>query len=174
MLDDPTEEQTVQFQPWKLAVSLTMKPPDTRSAHPFQDMTVGQLIRGTTDTGSDDFNSLASWQYSGNEVELRIPWMLLGFADPSSRQVIDYRPLKEDLAFSTTETDGITFVPWIEERSESGTDHGDSGENVALDTFPKYVWQPWETVQYTERLKSGYYALQAFYRTLPDRRTTGE
>ncbi|GIP48016.1 hypothetical protein J53TS2_16070 [Paenibacillus sp. J53TS2] len=179
MLDDPTEEQTVEFQPWKLAVSLTMTPPDTRFAHPFRDMTVGKLIRGTTDPGNADFNSLASWQYSGNEVELRIPWMLLGFADPSSRQVIDYRPLKEDRAFSTTESDGLTLIPWIMERGEAGvlgpgTESGETRENVSLDAFPKYVWQPWETVQYTERLKSGYYALQAFYQSLPDRRTTGE
>ncbi|MGG6310101.1 hypothetical protein [Paenibacillus macerans] len=179
MLDDPTKEQQTEFQPWKLAVSLTMTPPDTRSAHPFQDMTVGKLIRGTSDPGSADFNSLASWQYSGNEVELRIPWMLLGFADPSSLQVIDYSPLKKDRAFTTTATTGITLVPWIVERDGGrvlgpGQQTGGAGGMVQLDGFPKYSWQPWVTAEYTERLKSGYYALQQFYQSLPDRRGTAE
>lgn len=180
MLEDPTAKQKVEFQPWKLAVSLQMTPPDTRSAHPFQDMTVGKLIRGTSDRSSAEFNSLTSWQYSGREVELRIPWMLLGFADPSSLQAVDYGPLKKDRTFTTATVTGITFVPWIVERAggqvlgpgkQAEAANGQAGGPVQLDAFPKYVWQPWETVKYTEHLKSGYYALQAFYQSLPDRRT---
>ena len=179
MLEDRTAQEKVKFQPWKLAVSLTMTPPDTRTAHPFQDMTVGKLTRGTSNRGSEDFNSLTSWQYSGKEIELRVPWMLLGFADPSSLQVVDYGPLKKDRTFGTAKTSGITFVPWVVDRASgqvigSGTGKGTAGPGsrqgvLQLESYPKYVWPAWETVKYTEHLKSGYYALQAFYKSLPER-----
>lgn len=172
MLEDLTAEQKKQFRPWKLAVSLTMTPPDTRFANPFKDMTVGKLLRGTSDRNSEAFNSLTSWQYSGNEVELRIPWMLLGFADPSSLQVIDYGPLKKDRTFATTKTQGITFVPWIKDRASGNVSWpGGTGGTLDLGGQPKYTWSPWETVKYTEHLKSGYTALKEFYETLPDHRS---
>lgn len=130
----------MKFQPWKLAVSLTMTPPDTRTAHPFQDMTVGKLTRGTSNRSSEDFNSLTSWQYSGKEIELRIPWMLLGFADPSSLQVVDYGPLKKDRTFGTAKTSGITFVPWVVDRASgqvigSGTGKGPPGPEAGMGCF---------------------------------------
>lgn len=168
MLDEPTEEQKVQFQPWKLAVSLTMSPPDTRFSQPFKDMTVGSLVRGTSDRNDKNFNSLTSWQYSGSEVELRIPWMLLGFADPSSLQVIDYGPLKKDRTFTTAEVDGITFVPWMKDRQSQDVFGPGSNGAVDLAEQPKYTWSPWETVNYTENLKSGYYALKEYYESLPE------
>lgn len=170
MLDDQTEEQKVDFQPWKLAVSLTMTPPDTRFAQPFKDMTVGKLVRGTSDRESEQFNSLTSWQYSDNEVELRIPWMLLGFADPSSLQVISYGPLKKDRTFTTEKTSGITFVPWMVDRASGEASWPGESGTLDLSTQPKYTWSPWETVKYTEHLKSGYYALKAYYESLPDHR----
>lgn len=60
------------FNPWKLAVSLKMEPPDTRTAHPFQDVTVGKLIRGTNNPQDEQYQSLAAWQYKEDVIELRI------------------------------------------------------------------------------------------------------
>lgn len=170
MLPDQTEEQKVEFQSWKLAVSLLMTPPDTRlpDPFPFQDVTVGNFVRGTSDRKSEEFNSLTLWQYSGREVEVRVPWMFLGFADPSSLQVIDYRPLQEDRKFQLTKTSGITFVPWIVDRKSNEVQWAGSNGSLDLSGMPKYVWAPWETVEYTENLKSGYYALKEFYQSLPD------
>ncbi|MOA19245.1 hypothetical protein D3C78_1396120 [compost metagenome] len=146
-----------------------MTPPDTRLPGPFQDMVVGQLNRGTSDRSNAEFNSLTSWQYSGNEIELRIPWMLLGFADPSSLQVIDYGPLKKNRTFTSATTQGITFVPWIVERSNNEASWPGGGTTVDLGNQPKYTWSPWETVKYTEHLKESYYALKNFFENLPER-----
>jgi hypothetical protein len=33
---------------------------------------------------------VANWYYKGNIMEIRIPWLLLGFTDPSTRQVAMY------------------------------------------------------------------------------------
>ena len=83
MIPEEQLKSTDPFHPWELAVSLKMTPPDTRSAHPFMAEKVGTLKRGTTATGQSDSDSLTAWQYNGNQVEMRIPWMLLGFGDPS-------------------------------------------------------------------------------------------
>ncbi|MNO16890.1 hypothetical protein D3C76_65790 [compost metagenome] len=168
MLPEQTKEEKIEFQPWKLAVSLLMTPPDTRLPGPFQDMIVGQLQRGTSDRSSGEFNSLTSWQYSGNEIELRIPWMLLGFADPSSLQVIDYGPLKKNRTFTPATTKGITFVPWIVNVDGQEAAWPGGGATVDLENQPTYTWAPWETVKYSEHLKESYYALKNLFESLPD------
>jgi hypothetical protein len=42
-----------------------------------------RLLLGSTDTESDRFNNLAGWTAHGAVLEVRVPWMALGFADPS-------------------------------------------------------------------------------------------
>ncbi|WP_342551885.1 hypothetical protein [Paenibacillus sp. FSL R7-0652] len=156
------------FHPWELAVSLKMTPPDTRSAHPFMAENVGTLKRGTTAPGQADTDSLTAWQYNGNQVEMRIPWMLLGFGDPSSLQAIEYGPLKNGREFSTTTVEGITLVPWLTNRSTQQVSWP-GGEQAALDlkTLPVYSWKPWEQVQYSERLKLSYEKMRQNYEKMP-------
>ncbi|WP_339273453.1 hypothetical protein MKY59_20345 [Paenibacillus sp. FSL W8-0426] len=166
----PKEEELSDdpFQPWKLAVSLTMTPPDTRSAHPFLDAEVGILKRGTNAPGQADEDSLTAWQYSGNQVEMRIPWMLLGFGDPSSLQVIQYGPLPGGRTFETETTQGITIVPWLTDRA-TGKVAWPGGEKNTLDlrTLPVYSWKPWEQVNYSERLKLSYDAMRERFEQIP-------
>ncbi|MGM1045929.1 MAG: hypothetical protein ACQEXX_07280 [Bacillota bacterium] len=160
----------VPFNSWKLGISLMMNPPDTRFAHPFVDETVGFLKRGSTNPEAQDFSSLAAWQYEGNVVEMRIPWMLLGFADPSSLQVIDYSAIEDRRTFKTTTAGGIRLVPWIVDRTEVGNVDNNStvGEVISLQSTAPYTWEPWETVKYSERLKKSYYAMKEFFIGVPD------
>ncbi|WP_019421384.1 hypothetical protein [Paenibacillus sp. OSY-SE] len=157
-----------RFNPWRLAVSLKMEPPDTRSAHPFEDVTVGKLIRGTNNPKDPNYNSLATWQYKGDFVEMRIPWMLLGFADPSSKQVISYSPLQDKRVFKTETTEGIRFLPWVSERSASQAkkDKAKASKPYALRNIPVYQWNQWEKVGYTERLKQSYDEMKQLFHRL--------
>ncbi|NKI24339.1 hypothetical protein HFN20_24545 [Paenibacillus dendritiformis] len=152
------------FNPWKLAVSLKMEPPDTRTAHPFQDVTVGKLIRGTNNPRDEQYQSLASWQYSGDFIEMRIPWMLLGFADPSSKQVISYDAVKDKRTFTTVKTEGIRFLPWLSERGQASA--GKKAEPYAFLNIPVYQWDEWEQVGYTERLKQSYTDMKTIFEQL--------
>ncbi|MWV45114.1 hypothetical protein GRF59_15930 [Paenibacillus sp. HJL G12] len=173
MLPETTKEQETPFHPWKLAISLQMNPPDTRFAHPFIDKTIGTLKRGTTDRSKAQFDSLTSWQYSGNVIEMRIPWMLLGFSDPSSLQVIDYSPLKERRAFSTVKTDGIRLIPWLVEQNGTRVSWpGGTANTFDINDIVPYSWQPWETVQYSEQLKQSYYSMKDVYSQLSDERAS--
>lgn len=167
MLPETKPGQDKPFHPWKLAISLQMNPPDTRFAHPFIDQTIGMLRRGTTDRGKAEFDSLTSWQYRGNEIEMRIPWMLLGFADPSSLQVIDYRPLKDRRAFSTVTTEGIRLIPWLVEQGGSKVSWpGGAAKTLNVQDIAPYTWKPWDTVHYSEQLKQSYDAMKKVYAEL--------
>jgi hypothetical protein len=157
------------FHAWKLAISLMMNPPDTRFAHPFIDETVGMLKRGSSDPESHDFNSLTAWQSKDRFVEMRIPWMLLGFGDPSSLQVVDYSPLKNKREFSTVTTEGIKLAPWIAKRSEldGSADPAADTREIDLGKIQPYTWELWETPVYSERLKQSYYDMQEIFTRLP-------
>ncbi|MCZ8513817.1 hypothetical protein O9H85_15515 [Paenibacillus filicis] len=143
------------FNPWKLSVGLQLTPPDAAKDFPFEDVPAGLLKRGTTDPASPNFNSLAMWEAKGNIVEMRIPWMLLGFTDPSSLQVMSYGD-KGGKMYATT-TKGIRLVPWIANRDGSGVIGLNSSDGVyQVSKLPIYQWAPWNKVQYVERPKKSY------------------
>ncbi|WP_126427004.1 hypothetical protein [Brevibacillus marinus] len=153
------------FKPWKLAVSLAMEPPDSKQYYPLEDVVVGHFQRGTTNANDPAYNSLALWQYKGNVVELRIPWMLLGFTDPSSLQVMSYQD--DGKAFETVTTAGIRLLPWIVERqSQQVLGLAAQEEAYPVSRLPRYTWAAWETVHYQERKKQSYYIVQKAYREI--------
>lgn len=49
---------------------------------------VGQLRRGNFDPDAPDYDSLATWSLHENQFELRLPWSMLGMADPSSHVAV--------------------------------------------------------------------------------------
>ncbi|WP_079914061.1 hypothetical protein [Paenibacillus sp. 32352] len=151
------------FHPWKLAVGLEMIPPDSTQYYPFEDVAAGRLTRGTTDRTSPDFNSLAMWQAKGSIVEMRIPWMLLGFTDPSSLQVMSYE--EKDGKLTAVTTQGIRLVPWIQQRSgpNAPTAGEAAAETVAVSKLPVYSWPVWNKVEYHEILKQSYDLMKAAF-----------
>lgn len=110
---------------------------------------VGALIMGTWEPASPDFNSLATWQLlrqgERSTVRMRLPWALLGLADPSSRTAlgigIPAEPVKVDRLRLRFSTDG-----------------------AALDTV--YRWPTWNHAGYTERAKAGQHLLRDAYHDL--------
>ncbi|MFD0676007.1 MULTISPECIES: hypothetical protein [unclassified Paenibacillus] len=156
---DPKEKQDDSgiFKPWKLAVNYLLEYPDSRFNHPFGDVEVGQLERGYTDPSRPDYNSKAMWQAQGKVLEMRIPWMLLGFSDPSSLSVINYNQTSRS-KFEVTQVEGVRIVPWIvQDDKVLGREDSAAAEPYPVSRLPKYTWQRWEDkVDYVERLKQSY------------------
>lgn len=147
------------FNPWKLAVGLEMQPPDSKQYWPMEEVVAGKLVRGTTDRSDPGYNSLSAWQTKEDVVELRIPWMLLGFTDPSSLQVMSYR--EQGNQFITETTKGIRLLPWIIQRNGGeATERQASGTPFPLTKLPRYQWQPWDRAKYTEQKKISYDIMQ--------------
>ncbi|MDU6248156.1 MAG: hypothetical protein E6612_04455, partial [Paeniclostridium sordellii] len=49
----------------------------------------GKLTKGNSNPESKDFNSAADYYMGNDYVEVRIPWALLNFMDPSTKQIAD-------------------------------------------------------------------------------------
>lgn len=98
---------------------------------------------------TDDPNDvLALAAGKGTTVELRLPYMLLGFSDPSSRKLYTQHP------------DGNVDTSDFE-RAGIGVYAGDS----LLETSG-YTWNPWDTVNWHERRKAGFGTVAAAMRDL--------
>ena len=92
------------------------------------------LDLGTLRWGGSDVRRLAAG--SGGKVELRIPWLLLGFADPSSRTIYTPQPTGVKLA----RVAGIT----VDGR--------------------RYTWPTWNRVDWHERRKQGWPILRSAFK----------
>ena len=91
------------------------------------------LDLGTLRWGGSDVRRLAAG--SGKTAEILIPWLLLGFADPSSRTI--YTPQASGLAFNRVT--GITV----------------NGR--------RYTWPTWNEVDWHERRKQGWPILKSAF-----------
>lgn len=162
---DPLERQDDSgiFKPWKLAVNYKLEYPDSRFDQPFVDVDAGDLLRGNSNPADPDYHSKAMWQTQGQVLEIRIPWMLLGFSDPSSLSVLNYKEL-DDGKFDVSEVEGIRIVPWIVEQGKvRGWDDGDTdppSDPYPVSELPIYTWPGWEEVDYVERPKRSYTIMQ--------------
>lgn len=153
------------FKPWKLAVGLAMEPPDSKKYYPMEEVDAGKLLRGTSNSEDPNYNSLAAWQAKGKVVEMRVPWMLLGFTDPSSLAVMSYQG--EGKTFKTVTTKGIRVLPWIVNREKPQTTSlPESPTPFRVTELPLYSWPTWEQVRYHERKKQSYSILQKAYREI--------
>jgi hypothetical protein len=84
-------------------------------------------------------------------VELRIPWALLGFADPSSRTLVLPRP------------DGIS-TEQLPPAATLGIEVFDRNGEQLGKAVGGYGWEPWQSVSWSERPKAGADGLSEAFR----------
>ena len=119
--------------------------PGTGERRPTELFDVGKLRWGTADPDAEDFDGRVTVAGDDAVTELRIPWALLTFSDPSSHTVWDPRP------------DG----------SIGSREVGPLGIEVVGEAPPvEYAWDGWDAVEWHERRKAGWDAMAgAFART---------
>jgi hypothetical protein len=138
-----------RFLPWKLALSRALYLPQSKRTIPFEEVEVGILRPGITDPTDPAFDSLADWYASGDVLEIRIPWMLLGYTDPSSGQVWNY-PYQAN-QIEAVPSPGVQVYPSLRVA-------GASAPQTIAPTL--YRWDRWDTPIYHERQKSSYAILR--------------
>lgn len=110
----------------------------------------GKLTYGNANPDSDDFNSLADFIFSGDYIEIRIPWQLLNFANPSEMQIHnDYY-----------ENYGVEYLTIDEMYVGIGTD-AQKEYRIPMEPFSLEGWG--KHVTYHERLKESYYILKDYW-----------
>ncbi|SDS39534.1 hypothetical protein SAMN04488570_1783 [Nocardioides scoriae] len=108
---------------------------------------VGRLVRGSWDPEDPDYDSMATWTVDDahRTVKVRLPWSMLGLADPSARLA-----LGEGSPAERVTIDGIDLSLDVD------------GTPAQLD----FTWPTWTRVGYTTRLKAGTDGLAEAYRDL--------
>jgi hypothetical protein len=119
------------WKPFELVVNRALTIPSTGEKLPAEFQNAGALLYGTP--ASD---SRALWYLDGDDLVLRVPWALLGYADPSAHRV--GVPVGQTLTEQVGPGVGVVV-------SASGTDQS-AGE---------VTWVNWTRPYWTERLKDG-------------------
>ncbi|MBQ8637254.1 MAG: hypothetical protein IJ423_05245 [Clostridia bacterium] len=109
----------------------------------------GKLLYGNANPESPDFNSLADFISAGDYIEIKLPWQLMNFADPSKMQVHD------------DYYDGNYGIEYIGiDKMYAGV--GIGNERIKLSEIKLKGWG--NKVTYHERLKSSYYIMQDLWK----------
>ena len=125
---------------WHTQQLITNRPltvPSTGEQRPIELIEPGRLLAGTSNPADPNFDARTTFAVDGTTVELRLPYTMIGLADPSSLQA--YR-IAEDGSVSTTPVERIGIDVVL--------------NNVVVPTNG-YAWDPWQSVTWHERLKVG-------------------
>lgn len=113
-----------------------------------QSTETGLLIHGNSNPTSNEFLSISDFYIGENYVEIRIPWGLFNFLDPSTKQVHDDYYATFDI--SPISIEGIYTGITIKE-----------GNKLIHRLDSKmFKWKQWTKPTYHERLKKSYYLLR--------------
>lgn len=105
----------------------------------------GKLTYGNANPDSDDFNSLADFIINGDDIEIKIPWGLLNFSDPSNMNIHD--DYYEHYGVENKMIDRI-YV-------------GIGSSSIELEEYKLKGWR--KNVTYHERLKKSYYMVRELW-----------
>lgn len=142
---DPPAKDSQRFEPAQMAVKDTANQ-FLNNLSMLDSYATGALRFGNADPAAQGYDSLADFAASGEDIELRLPWALLNFADPSRMQIHD------------DYYDGNYGVEFIAlKRLYIGV--GSAGETIETGSLALKGWG--NDVAWHERLKPAYYALQA-------------
>ncbi|MDY3360389.1 family 2 glycosyl transferase [Clostridium celatum] len=115
---------------------------------PIQYVEVGNLIYGNGNPNSNEYNSLSDFIINGDDIEIRIPWLMLNISDPSNKMIID--DFNKSGEINHVEINKINVGVYVLE---------DMKQIQALD-MKAYSWNKWIYPTYHERLKESYYILK--------------
>ena len=110
----------------------------------------GDLAYGNANPAAPDYDSLADFIFAGDYVELKLPWQLLNFSDPSRMTIHD----------DYYENYGVDYIT-IDTMYLGLTDGEDEGR-AALCPAALEGWG--NRVAYHERLKASYDAMRRLWR----------
>lgn len=139
-----------QFIPITQVLNRELYLPETKQVIPFEEFDTGKLTYGITDPEHEEYNSLADFYVRDNQVEIRIPWLLLNVADPSSKKIISNLQENETITFQDVE--GIYL----------GIGNQKAEQTIDMNYF---TWEEWSQTQYVTRAKKSYYMLQESFAT---------
>lgn len=107
----------------------------------------GKLTYGNANPESEDFNSLADFCINGDYIEIKLPWLLLNFSNPSEMMIHD--DYYEKYGVEEMQIDRMYVGIGTEENKE---------QRIKMEAFKLQGWG--QNVTYHERLKKSYYIIK--------------
>lgn len=114
----------------------------------YKSYETGKLTYGNANPAEKDYNSLSDFCYGDGFVEIKLPWQLLNFSNPSDMQIHD--DYYEHYGVENMSID----------RMYVGV--GAGSQTITLNELPLNGWG--ETVTYHERLKESYFVMQQLWK----------
>lgn len=110
----------------------------------------GRLTYGDANPAHQDFNNLADFICEGDDIEIKLPWLMLNFSDPSKSEIHD------------DYYDGNYGVAYQDiDRLYLGVGNDSKGARIHLNERALEDWG--NTVTYHERLKRSYDIVQEYW-----------
>jgi hypothetical protein len=141
------------FVPLEMVTSNEQMIPCTGEIVPVGTFQAGVLVKGTYDpvqaqTPLYDICTSAD----GRSMELRLPWGMLNFRDPSRKVVVG--DVLNEGPRSSVNIDGISVKALV----LAGPDGQDSGDDASIiaSSGAYHTWDTWDAPTYHERLKGSY------------------
>lgn len=110
----------------------------------------GKLIYGSGDPESSCYNSASDFIFSGDDIEIRIPWLLLNFSDPSQMKIHDDYYKNFGIENMSVKSICIGAVSSLSKESI-----------ISMSEVKIKGW--YENISYHERLREVYYAVQKIW-----------
>ncbi len=148
------QENNGMFLPCKLCISRELYLPATRQTIPFDEIEIGRMHSGNSDPNSPDYDSLADFFAGEKLIEIRIPWMMLGYTDPSTHQVWSY-PYRQNLKYFTSTTSPGLNIQAI-------TINKATAQISQQEKAVAYNWENWDIPSYHERNKQSFDLVKSF------------
>ncbi|MBR1691933.1 MAG: hypothetical protein IJ711_04070, partial [Lachnospiraceae bacterium] len=151
---DPPDRATVRFENIYLPLILENvlpKADDLLSSSVKYE--TGLLRYGNANPDADDFDSLADFCFAEDAVEIRLPWQLLNFSNPSEMMIHD--DYYEKYGIENLQIDRMYVGVADTERSDY---------RIPMAAFRLKGWE--KDVTAHERLKKSYYILQEYWNSL--------
>lgn len=128
--------------------------PVSKKTIDHKEFEVGKLIYGNGNPKSKDYNSLSDFIVKEDDIEIRIPWLMLNISNPSQKLAIDDFNVEKEIKHVNIEN--ISAGAYL-------IDNKVSTEEAQMKS---YTWDKWEMPTYHERLKESYYIMQEAFKNI--------
>ncbi len=146
---------------------------DKKRFYPSRVFSMSNLTCGSLDPKDPRRNTLTDFCVHGNRIELRIPWGLMNFTDPSSRSVLWVEGNSR-----TKKTAGIgvlaaTYKPeqGLLRAEETGSKHNIADAlpaQMTRETIRQYTWEEYNTPLFHTYLKESYGIYKKILSAIPE------
>lgn len=147
------------FSPMHYVLNNEIYLKDSEKHIPFTAYETGKLREGNGNPEAENYDSLADYTLTDTgTLELRIPWLLLQFRDPSQKEIMGNIAEKTISVADFIDEIGIGIL--FVDANKQVTMSYPAREGATISTLKGYTWENWDLPQSEERPKASYRILK--------------